>query len=104
MQGRNRTVEIENDGGISFANLNRMTGQASLRRYHLNEDLKEVSEQAMQISKNVPGRRNSRCKGPEVRVCLVCWTGAVSKGERNRKMVRTDHPCHMGQCRDLFSK
>lgn len=22
--------------------------------------------------KNMPGRRNSQCKGPEVRVCLVC--------------------------------
>ena len=57
--------------GQGWKILNRVMVKVSLRRYHLNEDLKEVRQQAVQISKNVPGRRNSMYKGPETRPCLV---------------------------------
>ena len=59
-------------GGVGVANLNRVMAKVLLRRYHLNEDLKEVRQQAIWISKNVPGKRNRRYKGTEARACLVC--------------------------------
>lgn len=40
-------------------------------------DLMEVWEKVMQMSaERVPGRRNSQCKIPELRMCLECsWRG-----------------------------
>ena len=35
----------------------------------MNRDLTEVKEV---WGKSVPGRGNSKCKGPEVRLCPVC--------------------------------
>ena len=45
--------------------LNGVIGRASVRRWHLSEDLKEVQEGAMQISKEGLPRGKSQCKGPE---------------------------------------
>lgn len=51
--------------------------QALLSWWHLNKDLMEVWEKVMQMSaERVPGRRNSQCKIPELRMCLECsWRG-----------------------------
>ena len=49
-------------------------GKAShQRRCHLNKDLKEGGRSHVGIwGKSIPGKGNSQCKGPEVRVDVEC--------------------------------
>lgn len=76
----------ENDGGCYL----RQDGQGKplLIRWHWSRDPKEVREWVMWIiwRNSIPGSRSSRCKSPEVGVCLVCskhcgWNRCDQSGE-----------------------
>lgn len=62
-----------------------------MMRWHLNRNLNEVRERALLSGKSSPGKRSSKCKGPEVTACLICRTmsrgGSVAPAERVRRRV-----------------
>lgn len=50
-----------------------------LSKVHMMKRLRKIRKPDRNSGKNIPGHRNSMCKGPEARICLACW--------RNRKEV-----------------
>ena len=69
--GKNRAGDgIRNERGDCPGS----SGKAPLRRRRLSKDLKEMREEPCRnLGKCVPGRGNSRCKGPAVGFYLVHW-------------------------------
>lgn len=55
------------------ASLNLVSRECSLQRFRLREDVKEMMEQAVQMSGEIKlsGRRSSKCKVPEVAASVV---------------------------------
>lgn len=42
-----------------------------MMKWHLSRDPNEVRKRALLSGRSIPGRRNCKCKGPEVSTCLV---------------------------------